>query len=630
MLRRASTTLMLMLTLLVPLPASALSTRFTYQGELRESGAPASGAFDLQFRLFDAAAGGNQLGATFNVNAQPVDAGLLNAMLDFGDQFTGAERWLEISVRRAGQGAFTVLSPRQPVTASPYALHAEFVGDDSVMGANIVDRSVAGVDLGVGAVGPQELANGGVGTADLADGAVTAGKIATGAVGTGKLEDGAVTVTKLAPGAVTTGKLEDAAVTSPKIAAGAIGTGKLDDGAVTAAKLAPGAVGSAAINANEVQRRVGGRCPNGFPMLGIEADGTPVCSTLTRSLVVSGASIQAIGAMHFTGNGGVNVLLRDGADVEDNRLLLLHCASAYCDPDDASVSVLDANMGGISGRDLSMVDRLDGTPFITYWDSDRVTLDLHAFDCTRADCSTRIFRSLDGAGSPAGEGADVALRADGTPVISYFSDNSLKLYMCANAACSSGTILTLDSTDVSTSVSTAVVTTSTGVPVVFYAGTGASGGLNVYLCGNATCSSGSSIDLNDDSAFLLDAAMRSDNRPMVTYVLGGSVHAIDCQGVVCTSAVRRTIGNNSSETVATVAVRADGLPVIAYMQAGGAAVHDCSDAGCSGGTTRILDGLASSSTEPAIAISESGITAVAAADGETVTLSFCGSDGCLQ
>ncbi len=42
---------------------SGQSTAFTYQGNLTSSGSPASGNFDFEFRLFDAADEGHQLGA---------------------------------------------------------------------------------------------------------------------------------------------------------------------------------------------------------------------------------------------------------------------------------------------------------------------------------------------------------------------------------------------------------------------------------------------------------------------------------------------------------------------------------------------------------------------------------------
>jgi hypothetical protein len=38
--------------------------------------------------------------------------------------FNGAERWLEVRARVAGGGAYTTLTPRQPITPAPYAMRA--------------------------------------------------------------------------------------------------------------------------------------------------------------------------------------------------------------------------------------------------------------------------------------------------------------------------------------------------------------------------------------------------------------------------------------------------------------------------------------------------------------------------
>ena len=51
--------------------------------------------------------------------------GLFSTLLDFGaDAFPGDARYLEIQVRQSGEGSFTTLSPRQELTAVPYAMSA--------------------------------------------------------------------------------------------------------------------------------------------------------------------------------------------------------------------------------------------------------------------------------------------------------------------------------------------------------------------------------------------------------------------------------------------------------------------------------------------------------------------------
>ncbi len=103
---------------------ASVGTAFTYQGRLLDGGKPANGPFDFRFRLFDAASGGSQVGTTVTLNDVQVTNGLFTVALDFGaGAFKGDARWLEIAVRPGNStGAYTTLSPRQPLRPAPYAL----------------------------------------------------------------------------------------------------------------------------------------------------------------------------------------------------------------------------------------------------------------------------------------------------------------------------------------------------------------------------------------------------------------------------------------------------------------------------------------------------------------------------
>jgi Chaperone of endosialidase len=108
------------------LSADAQSTSFTYQGLLQDGGNPANGTYDLQFRLFDSLTNGNQIASTLISEDVTVTNGIFGVSLDFGAAaFPGAARWLETAVRPgASTGSFTTLSPRQPITATPYAMQS--------------------------------------------------------------------------------------------------------------------------------------------------------------------------------------------------------------------------------------------------------------------------------------------------------------------------------------------------------------------------------------------------------------------------------------------------------------------------------------------------------------------------
>lgn len=91
----------------------------TYQGQLKQSGAPFTGLADLEFRLYDSLAGGTQVGGAIASPGWPVEEGLFQVELDFGAGSFGADpRWLQITVDG------TPLTPRQRVHAAPMAMFA--------------------------------------------------------------------------------------------------------------------------------------------------------------------------------------------------------------------------------------------------------------------------------------------------------------------------------------------------------------------------------------------------------------------------------------------------------------------------------------------------------------------------
>ena len=103
---------------------AALGSTFNYQGRLNEGSNPATGSFDFQFILYDAASGGSQKGSTLKVDKVAVSNGLFNVPLDFGQAvIDGTALFLEVGVKPAGSAStYTVLSPRTGLNAVPYAL----------------------------------------------------------------------------------------------------------------------------------------------------------------------------------------------------------------------------------------------------------------------------------------------------------------------------------------------------------------------------------------------------------------------------------------------------------------------------------------------------------------------------
>ena len=110
--------------LLSPLAALAQSTAFTFQGRLNDGTVAATGNVQLEIKLFDALAGGAQIGSTVNIPSVPLVNGVFSTELDFGaTAFDGSARFLQIGVRPAGTtNPYTILSPRQHLSSVPYSI----------------------------------------------------------------------------------------------------------------------------------------------------------------------------------------------------------------------------------------------------------------------------------------------------------------------------------------------------------------------------------------------------------------------------------------------------------------------------------------------------------------------------
>lgn len=110
--------------------AQAQTTAFNFQGRLNDGSFPANGHYDLEFRLFDAIVGGNQIGSTISKPNLTLVNGVFSTPLDFGSTaFDGSDRFIEISLRPTSGGsnspnAFVILGPRQQILSVPYTIRS--------------------------------------------------------------------------------------------------------------------------------------------------------------------------------------------------------------------------------------------------------------------------------------------------------------------------------------------------------------------------------------------------------------------------------------------------------------------------------------------------------------------------
>lgn len=133
----------------------------------------------MQFAVFDAAAGGSPIGSALMADAIAVSNGLFTVTLDFGaGVFTGADRWLNLSVKTNGAVSFTPLTPRQQITSTPYAVQALGAGSAATVTGNISASQITGTlaasNIGAGTITSSMLAAGSVTSNSLAVGAAAA------------------------------------------------------------------------------------------------------------------------------------------------------------------------------------------------------------------------------------------------------------------------------------------------------------------------------------------------------------------------------------------------------------------------------------------------------------------------
>lgn len=146
--------LLLMISLFIGMASSTFgqSTAFTYQGSLKTDGAAANGTYDFEFALYNAATGGTQSGSTNVRSAVAVAEGVFGVELDFGSQFNGDARFLEIRVKPAAGGSYTTLTPRQTILSTPYAIrslsatNASNSSDSSRLGGIVASQYVLTTD----------------------------------------------------------------------------------------------------------------------------------------------------------------------------------------------------------------------------------------------------------------------------------------------------------------------------------------------------------------------------------------------------------------------------------------------------------------------------------------------------
>jgi hypothetical protein len=281
--------------------------------------------------------------------------------------------------------------------------------------------------------------------------------------------------------------------------------------------------------------------------------------------------------------------------------------------------------GAVSSR-IGLAIRSDGRPVMAF-DGGRL------YVCADAECTSGTTTSLD-----LGQDVSMALRNDDRPVLSignYFpTGTGQRVVICGNANCTSGNAVRLIDSAVPFSTFSQIALSSSNIPFVAYYLNTDPFAIRLYACANDTCSTGTvrnPVGLGQSTPASL--AIRPNGSPVLALrAFGGPGGLYDCNDSSCSSgSVRSYDMSGSYRWQTSVAVRADNRPVVAALiNAGQQALLSCNDAGCANATTILLDpNVGFSLVSQSIAIRPDGRPAVLYSDNSgNIRLYDCADSGC--
>ncbi|UXI65813.1 hypothetical protein [Tahibacter amnicola] len=424
---------------------------------------------------------------------------------------------------------------------------------------------------------------------NVLNGGVTQASIAPAAVGSTQLAVNAVTGSKIVDGSITATKLAFAAGDITGVTAGSGLTGGGTTGDVTLA-----------VNPAVVQMRISGTCATGQYLRGVHADGSLLCD------VIPGVA-----------NDSTNVV-----------------------------------NGAITQSQIGLAIPADGLPVISYTDaaSQYLRLAKCADSACRSVSGVKVIRNPQGA-SVQGDASDIALDADGIPVISFYDPalRALKIARCADPVCEGNASVELIDDDATGTLGqhSSLVLDANGYPLVSYWDAG-NGDLKFIRCQNATCSLNPGSRVIDQSASTIVGEYSSIildlyGHPVISYYdrSNGALKIASCTTDSCGGTIHfKTVDEAGSDygSFSAMVRSADNRPLVSFFDntAKLVKVAACDLYDCSGNiTVTTIDGGpgVSVSGHTTIANGNDGLPIIGYAVGPQVfafKVTKCGNTQCTQ
>ena len=172
-----------------------------------------------------------------------------------------------------------------------------------------------------------------------------------------------------------------------------------------------------------------------------------------------------------------------------------------------------------------------------------------------------------------GFSTSIAIGADGNPVISHHdgtdaANGDLELYVCDNPTCTTGTNQTLVTTD-NVGWYTSIAIGADGNPVISHRD-GTNDDLELYVCDNPTCTTGTNqpLETDGDVGYSTSVAIGTDANPIISYhdSTNDDLELYVCDNPTCTTGTNQELATTDNVGIyPSVAIGVDGNPVISHQ-----------------------------------------------------------------
>jgi hypothetical protein len=592
--------------------ATPLTSTFTYAGQLKNGGTAVTAVCQMAFRLYDDPfAPINLIGSPITTSV-PVTTGLFSVGLNFGDTaFNGSNRWLDLQVNCTG--TFVPLTPREAVTAAPYALFAASAGALQNYPIALTAPSAGQVLKWTGsawAPGSSGSYSNGFGLdlnstvfsvlTDTIQARVTASCSAGNAIRVVN-QDGSVacepvtgggTISNVIAGAGLIGGGASGAIslTVDFAGSGSASTAARSDHTHAGEDISSGTVADARIAASIA--RVSDITPtilaNDGPGSGLDAD---LLDGQPASAFVSTSGNQTISGTKIFSDG---IKFADGTTQTTAFTGTSPAPALNHPPLPGAGAAATADSAGNVGQYSSITIGADGLGLISHYDATGVLMVLH---CGNAACNSgNTSTILDNIGD-AGQYSSIAIGQDGLGLISYYADapdNDLRVLHCGNVLCNSNNTATIVDSGGDVGKFSSITIGADGLGLISYYADSPNFDLKVFHCTNVLCNSGSAttVNLTGDVGQYSSITIGADGLGLVSYY-DNSAHALKvlhCGNLTCNSGSSLiTVVDNASDVgqYSSITLGSDGLGLISYWDAtyNDLKVLHCGSLDCSSGYT---------------------------------------------